>query len=318
MKKILLILMAIISLVGCAKKEEPKSDDSNKKLSVEELRTTYLDSEFNIPSRIEKDHKLFEKNLKGIKINYSNIKDEDEQIAALAKGEIDIIYGISTPALVRNADKNVKVLSIYGKAPGSFSMYSKDKAIKKATDLIGKKIAGPKGSEYQELLLAYLRKANVDPSSVEFVDLSIEEGFEALQNGSVDASMLNLTKANEAQSMGLNKIVDGKDFIRGVKYVLTTQKYFNEHRDVVDGVIATQEEINKYIIEKDATIKNALLQSMNLTEDVFDSHISKFDFNPEITESDMDGVRRVSDFLYYNGFIKNKVDASSLFINVRG
>ncbi len=56
-------------------------------------------------------------------------------------------------------------------------------SIKSATDLVGKKVAGPKGTILHQVLISALDKEGLSMDDVEFVNMGIPEASAALSDG---------------------------------------------------------------------------------------------------------------------------------------
>lgn len=316
MKKILLVLVMMIFLVGCSKEDTKKSADSEK-LSLDKITITYVTAPLNVPSIVEKNKEIFKKNLPNVEVNYANITSGAEQTEALASGDVQILYGVGGSSIISGEKSGVKILNMYSRAPEAFAIFSKDGNIKSPMDLKNKKVAGPIGTNLHELLVAYLNKENLKIEDVDFVNMSIPDSLAAVENGSVDVALLGGAAAYKAEQMGLNKVADGKGLIEAVICVGTTQKFYDEHKDIVDRFMASQKEIAEFMEKNKGETKELVKSELNIDDKAYDKMFGQYDFSTKISESDMDGLRKTSDFMFNSGMIKNKVDVSKLLIEFK-
>lgn len=162
--KILSIFALVFAITSCSNKDNASnenisnanmsnpSSNTKEKLSIDELNVTYVTSPLNVPSIIEKNKEIFAKHLPNVKINYKEITSGADQTAALASGDVDLLYGLggSSAILAKANGQDLKVLNMYSKAPKAFSLFAKDDSIKNPSDLKGKKIGGPAAYKAKE------------------------------------------------------------------------------------------------------------------------------------------------------------------------
>lgn len=157
MKKLLALLLCAVmalSLAACS---------SSGKYTVDTVTVTYVESPLNVPSIIEKQQgslaAAYEK--MGLKFAYSDLTSGADQTAALASGDIQILNAVGgTSVLLAAANGlDIKIISMYSRSPEAFMLFSNDESLNSPESLAGKTIAGPKGTNLHELLVAYLATA---------------------------------------------------------------------------------------------------------------------------------------------------------------
>ncbi len=312
MKKILvLILLATLVFVGCSKKEDKSQDAA---LSVDKLNVTYVTSPLNVPSIVEKHEGIFKKNLGGIDVNYAEITSGADQTTALASGDVDVLYAVGGSSLVaaKAQGQDLKIVSMYSRAPKAFAMFSKDASL---NDIKGKKIAGPAGTNLHELLVSYLKKNNMTINDVEFVSMSIPDALAGLESGSIDVALLGGPAAYKAEQAGYHKIADGEGLIEAIIAVATSEKFYNEHKDVIDKIIASQEEIATLMDSKKEDVEKMVTDELKIDSTAYQAMYPQYDFSHQIKDSDIEGLQKTADFMLENQMIKEKLDVKSLFLN---
>lgn len=316
-KKIVSILIIVMVLLvsSCSVQSNDKKDNSSK-LSVDKLITTYVTSPLNVPSILEKKNQTFSKYLNGVSVEYAEITSGSEQTQALASGSVNLLHAVGGASVVAAAaaGMDIRIVSMYSRAPKAFALYSKDSNLKSAKDLKGKKIAGPMGTNLHELLVAYLNKEGMSLSDVEYINLSIPDAYAALESGNIDVALLGGPAGYKAIKNGYHKIVDGEGYIEAIIAVATTQKYYDEHKDVIDLLMKAQKELRDTMSKDANKTKEVVVDILKITPEAYDAMFGQYDFSLDITDKDIKGLQKTADFMLNAGMIKSKVDVSGLFI----
>ncbi|WP_423363486.1 ABC transporter substrate-binding protein [Mycoplasma sp. P36-A1] len=307
-KKILVLALLLVVSVGC----------SNNNKALDKIVATYVSAPLNVPSIIEKDGKYLEKALKekDIAFDYSNLTTGPEQTQALASGDVQILNCVGSTSVILSAANgaDIKILDMYGRSSEAYTIFSHDKSIKSAKDLKGKKIAGPQGTVLHELLVAYLKSADLTLDDVEFVNMTIPDAMAALSNKSVDASLVAGAAAYNAEKSGLNLVTTGKGYINATLVVAVTQEFYDNNKEAVEIFRNTQKEILKYMDENhDATIKK-VAKELDLDEAAVKTMYKQYDFSTEVTDQDKKDMQKTADFMLENKMIEKEVNVEDLFI----
>lgn len=318
MKKLILAMSFMMILTACSSNSASikKAENEDAKLSVDKLTLTYVTSPLNVPSIIEKEKGLFSSELKDVEVVYSDITSGSEQSTALASGDVQFLHAIGGSSVVAAAASglDIKIVNMYSRAPKAFALFSKDGSIKSAKDLVGKKIAGPMGTNLHELLVSYLKSENLSLNDVEFLNLSIPDAYAGLESGNIDVALLGGPAAYKAKQAGFNMVVDGEGYIEAIIAVATTQKYYDEHKDVIDKLIKVQSDIREEMKNNPEEVKKTVVEILGISEEAYDEMFSQYDFSMEVTQKDIDGLQKTADFMFESEMIKEKINASDLFI----
>ena len=325
--KILSIFSLVFAITACSNKEnkENSNDMSNamsnnpsqseEKLSVDELNITYVTAPLNVPSIIEKNKEIFKKHLPGVKINYKEITSGADQTAALASGDVDVLYALggSSAILAKTNGQDIKVLNMYSRAPKAFSLFSKDDSIKSPKDLKGKKIGGPAGTNLHQELLAYLDKEEMSEKDVEFSNMSIPDAAAALDSGNLDVALLGGPAAYKAKEAGLHEITNGENLIDAIICVASSEKFAKNHPDVIKALDDAQAEISKFMEDEKDQTKEIVKKELDLDDKAYDYMFPMYDFSTKITEKDKEGFERTKKFMLDNKMIEKDFDINLLF-----
>lgn len=283
--------------------------------SIDKLTVTYVTSPLNVPTIIEKDQGIFEKEL-GVPVEYAELTSGADQTQALASGDIQVLYAVGATSVILSAanDADIKVLNMYSRSPKAFCMYSKDESLTTPESLKGKTIAGPTGTNLHELLVAYLAQADMTLDDVNYVNMSIPDAKAGLDGGSVDVALVAGATAYNAKQQGYHLVADGDGLISALIAVATTQKFYDEHPDVIEKLNAAQDEIAAYMNDSQDETMETVAAALDLDVDAVKEMYGFYDFSTEITDADKEGFQKTADFMYESSMIENELDVNTLFI----
>lgn len=307
-KKVLLGMMfCILFIVGCGKKEK-----------VENINITYVKAPLNIPSILEKNMNMFDKEFEkdNIKVNFYELTTGPEQTNALAAGELDFLHALGGTSAIIAASNGVdlKITNVYSRSPKGFMLLTKNSDINSAADLVGKKVAGPKGTILHQVLVGYLTKNGYKENDVEFINMKLPDAMTALETGNVDAALLAGPVALKAIKNGANVITDGEGLTQGLIVTAVSGKFLKENPDLVKRFVSTNEKAVNFIgTNFDETI-DIVAKDVGLTKDQVMELYPLYDFNTKITPEDIKDLEDTQEFLIQNGMQKNKVNIQELIV----
>lgn len=298
-----------------AEAETSAKATADAETSIDKLTVTYVTSPLNVPTIIEKDQGIFEKEL-GVPVEYAELTSGADQTQALASGDVQVLYAVGATSVILSAANgaDIKVLNMYSRSPKAFCMYSKDESLTTPESLKGKTIAGPTGTNLHELLVSYLAQADMTLDDVNYVNMSIPDAKAGLDGGSVDVALLAGANAYNAEQQGYHLVADGEGLISALIAVATTQKFYDEHPDVIKKLNAAQEEIASYMADNQEAAMETVAATLDLDVDAVKEMYGFYDFSTEITDADKEGFQNTADFMYESGMIENELDVNTLFI----
>lgn len=190
------------------------------------------------PSRVPQADGTYEK-VTGAKINWQKFDGGADVIAALASGSIDIGYVGSSP-LAAAASRELPFETIFVVGLISEAEALAVKGVDKPEELAGKKIATPFVSTAHYSLLTALKHWNIDPKSVEILNLRPPEIAAAWTRGDIDGayvwdpvlSEIKKTSTVLATSADVAKW-GGPTFDAWI----VSKKFAEEHPDIVTGFV---------------------------------------------------------------------------------
>ncbi|WP_331376060.1 taurine ABC transporter substrate-binding protein [Sinorhizobium chiapasense] len=138
------------------------------------------------PSRVPQANGTYEK-VTGAKINWQKFDGGADVIAAIASGSLDIGYVGSSPlAAAASRELPIETIAIVGLISEAEALAVR--GIDKPEQLAGKKIATPFVSTAHYSLLTALQHWNIDPKSVEILNLRPPEIAAAWSRGDIDGA----------------------------------------------------------------------------------------------------------------------------------
>ncbi|AXU73008.1 ABC transporter substrate-binding protein [Clostridioides difficile] len=310
---ITILTLATASLAGCAKK------NNGEKLS--EINLTYVKSPLNVPSIIQKQDDLFGKEFKkdNIKVNFHEITTGPEQTQALAAGEIDFLHALGgTSALIAASNGvELKILNTYSRSPKGFMILTNNNSIKSAADLVGKKVAGPKGTILHQVLISALDKEGLSMDDVEFVNMGIPESSAALSDGSVDAALIAGPAALKAMKSGSKLVANGEGLVDGIIVTAVSTDFAEKHPEIVERFMKVEKETLEYVNNNFDEAMEKVAKEVDLSLEETKELYAWYDFSLDITDKDISSLEDTQDFLIKNKLQEKKVNIKELIYNAK-
>lgn len=295
-------------MTGCGTKET-KSD-------ISEINLTYVKAPLNVPSIIQKQDDLFGKEFSSdnIAVNFYEITSGPDQTAALASGELDILHALGgTSALIAASNGvDLKIINTYSRSPKGFMILTNNDEIVSAKDLVGKKVAGPKGTILHQVLIAALNKEGYSIDDVEFINMGIPEAAVALEDGSVDAALIAGPTAYKAVKNGSKVVANGEGLVDGIIVTAVSGEFAEEHPDIIERFIKVENETLEYIDNNFDEAMEKVAEEVGLTVDEVKEMYSWYDFSLDITDEDVKSLEDTQKFLIENGLQENEVNVQDL------
>lgn len=161
------------------------------------------------PSRVPQADGAYEK-ATGANITWSQFGGGADVIAAIASGSLDIGYVGSSPlTAAASSELPIEAFFIVGNIAEAEALAVK--GVDKPEDLVGKKIATPFVSTSHYALLAALKHWNVDPTSLEILNLRPADIGAAWERGDIDGAYVWDPVLNQIKTTGGKVLVDSAE-----------------------------------------------------------------------------------------------------------
>ena len=308
-----LVAMMLIALAGC-------SGATTKTQKVEAIHISYVKLPLNVPSIVEKQQQLFEKEFgkDGIKVEFPEITEGPKMTEAIASGSLDFCNALGGTSAILAAANGVdlKIIGMYSRAPKAFTIMAKDSSIQSMKDLRGKKVAGPKGTILHQLLIAGLKEQGLTINDVEFLNMGIPQGVAALMSGSVDVALVAGPAVPKALESGAHIVVTGEGILDATIVIAVSNKFLKEHPDLVKRYMKVHQQSLDFMNNNQEEVYKIAAQETSISIDNVKKMYPWYNFNPTITDADMADLIKTQDFLVENGMLTKKIDIKSLIVNV--
>lgn len=193
----------------------------------------------------------------GLDGTYVPVSDGSKIVGALLGGEVDVCMGSGFPQVLPAIEKGgtLRILASANNIVQSV-IYSGKPEIKSVKDLEGRTIGiGSMGAMVHIYMVALLRKAGVDESKVQFVNIGGNaEIFRAVSAGIVDAGPGEpqfMNALDEYKVHVLSEVYkDLPEFIGQASYAST--RAINERRDILVRTLAAYRRLYRFVQEGDS------------------------------------------------------------------
>lgn len=296
---------------GCAK--APQGAEKLKTLNI-----TYVKAPLNVPSIIEKRQQLFEKEFAkdGIEVKFPEITSGAKQTEAVAAGALDFCNALGGTSAILAAANGVdlRIISMYSRAPKAFMIVTKSPDIKGISDLKGRKIAGPKGTILHQLLINALIKNNLKVEDVQFINMDIPGAVAALMNGGIDAALVAGSDAIRAMNAGGRLLADGEGLVDGTVVVGVRGELLRNHPDLVKRFKQVQQESLAFMRQNREEACKITADELGVTPEEVKLMYDWYDFDPQVKPGDIQELKATQQFLYDNGMLPKMVDIEALIV----
>ena len=135
-----------------------------------------------------------------------------------------------------------------------------------------------------------------------------------LDGGSVDVALVAGATAYNAGQQGYHLVGRWRRLIKAIIAVAVTQKFYDEHPEIIEKLEEAQTEIADFMEEKPDETMQIVADELDLDTDAVKSMYDLYDFSTEITDDDKEGFQKTADFMYESGMIDEAFDVKQLFI----
>ncbi len=313
---IALLIMVMTVMSGCASGAGDVATAPKK----EKVNISYVKLPLNVPSIIEKNKMFFEDTFAGkdIEVAFPEITQGSKMTEALASGSLDFCNALGgTSAILAAANGvDVKIIGIYSRAPKAFTIMAKDDSIIGISDLKGKKIVGPKGTILHQLLLGALVENGMTMDDVEFINMGIGDGMAALSSGNADAALVAGPAVTIAIEGGNRVIETGEGLLDATIVIATSGNMIENYPEIVDTYMDVHSKSLEYMKNNPDDTFAITAEETNIDVEAVKTMYAWYDFNPRISDKDIDELKKTQEFLIENGMLENKIDINDIIVDM--
>jgi len=307
---VLVVALSLFSIVACARRGGP----------LDTINVTFVMSPLNVPSIVERELGIFAQAFDefGIGVAYSTLTAGPDQTAALASGDIQFLFAVGGTSVIQAAagGLDIRIISIFSRAPEAFMLFSNDHGISSPHDLAGRTIAGPMGTILHQLLVAFLESGGLTTNDVNFVSMGIPEAQAALAAGAVDAALMAGPAAFNTQQGGAHVVTNGVGLVEATIVVATSQAFYNANRPLVERFLQAQNDTLAFIAANHARSMEMTAAATGLALEAVELMFPMYDFRSQIFPSDIQSLEETMQFMIDNGMIDNAIDIRGLILNL--
>jgi NitT/TauT family transport system substrate-binding protein len=230
-----------------------------EKLSADEVRIGYFPNLTHATALVGVQEGLLQKELGGTEIKTATFNAGPSEIEALNAGSIDIGWIGPSPAINGySKSKGTNLRIIGGSASGGVKLVVNPDKVTSLKDLEGKKIATPQLGNTQDVAFlnwiadqGWTVDAQSGRGDVSVVRTDNKITPDAYKSGSIDGAWVPEPTASKLVAEGGKVLLDESTLWPDKKFVITniivSQKFLEEHPDVVEAVLRGSVKTNQWI-----------------------------------------------------------------------
>jgi len=271
------------------------------------VRVTYVTSPFNVPSIVARQKGFIDEAFSplGIKVEYPEITSGAQQTQAIAAGEIDIasVLGGTSAILAKANGVDLKIVAAYARSPKAYYLMTRAEGPKALADLKGKKIAGPKGTVLNQLLVAALASQGLTLKDVEYINMDLPAARAALVSGQVDVATLAGANAVAVEKAGGKILTSGEGLINPTTVIAVRTAFLDQYPELVAAYLGAQKKALEFIAQNPEEALSLAAKDQKLSIDDARAQLPLYDFTPAMTEKDIANLNDDQTFMVEAGML---------------
>lgn len=205
------------------------------------------------------------------------------------EGRADLAVVADTPFMfgVMRGERIAVLGSVMSSRHGAAILARRDRGVARMSDLEGKTLGLPLGSNMQYFADVMLLTHKVPPGSVQLVDLKADEIVSALESGRVDAvASWNPYLAELEQHMVGNTVRFSGEEMFTLRFLLVgRQDYIATHGDAVRRVLAAANQATHFVHQNPDEARRVLAGAMKVSADLAEKIFEPRDYELRLDEA---------------------------------
>jgi ABC-type nitrate/sulfonate/bicarbonate transport system substrate-binding protein len=255
-------------------------------------------------------------------------------VDALLAGDVDISTAPEYVHVSKSfANRDLRILATISTADDQEIIARRDRGIKDARDLKGKKIAAGREGVSRFFLETFLTSNDVPVNSIVSVNLLPSQMGEAIASGRVDAVSTFPPHTRLIKStLGANAISWPSQNGQSYYFLLDAKESFiQSHQDLIEHILRSLIEAERYLKEDAAGARKMIEKRLNMSPEMLSSIWPQYQFRVRIDQdliilmedeawwlinNKLSGGAGLPDFfrqIYLDGLVKVKPDAAGVF-----
>ncbi len=272
------------------------------------LNITYVTAPFNLPSIIMREKGFLADEMAPFNVVVENpeITSGAQQTQAMAAGKIDIasVLGSSSAILAAANGAPIQIIGTFSRGPKAYTVMVNNPEITSIKDLKGMKVAGPKGTVLNQLLVAALASEGLTLKDIEYINMDLPAARAALIAGKVDAATLAGAAAIEAEKAGAKLLVDGDNLIAPISVIAARTEWIEENPELLKAYFNAHLKAIDFIENNPLETLTIAAKEQNISLEDAKKQFPWYDFNPLLTTQDIKNLNLDQDFMIENGMLQ--------------
>lgn len=279
---------------------------------LDTVRITYVSAPFNVPSIVMREKGFLDEAFAahGVKVESPEITSGAQQTQAIAAGEIDIasVLGGTSAILAKANGVDLTVIAAYSRSPGAFFLMTRADGPADIAELKGKKVAGPKGTTLNQMLVAALASQNLTLNDIEYINMDLPAARAALLAGQVDVATLAGNTVVAVEEAGGKALASGEGLIKPTTVIAARTAFLKDHPDLVQAYFDAHRKALEFIAANPQEALEIAAKEQKLSVDEAAKQMPLYDFAPLMTDDDVANLTADQTFMVEAGMLqKDKV-----------
>lgn len=296
MKLLTALGLALALTLGPAAAEQPKT-----------VRVTYVTAPFNVPSIVMRQKGFLDEAFAkfGIKVENPVITSGAQQTQAIAAGEIDIasVLGGTSAILARANGVDLKVVAAYARSPKAYFLMTRADGPAKLADLKGKKIAGPKGTVLNQLLVSALTSQKLTLNDVEYINMDLSAARAALLAGQVDVATLAGADVTVVEKAAGKALTSGDGLIKPTTVIGARSAFAEQHPELLAAYFEAHKKALEFMAKNPEEALEIAAKEQKISIEDARAQIKLYDFTPAMTDDDVANLTADQAFMVEAGML---------------
>lgn len=271
------------------------------------VRITYVTAPFNVPSIVMREKGFLDEAFApfGVKVESPVITSGAQQTQAIAAGEVDIasVLGGTSAILAAANGVPLKVVAAYARSPKAYFLMTRADGPRTLADLKGRKIAGPKGTVLNQLLVAALASQKLTLKDVEYINMDLGAARAALLAGQVDVATLAGANATQVEKAGGRALTSGEGLVKPTTVIGASTAFVEKHPALLAAYFAAHRKALDFMANnpEEALAIAAKEQKIDIAD--ARAQLPLYDFAPAMTEADVANLGEDQAFMVEAGML---------------
>lgn len=302
-----LALICAVSLASCGKKQDST------------VRMAYPPIVASLPLFIAEDRQSFRE--KGVILDKKSFASSNDMVNAIVAGQVDVLPAVSLIPIIQLEIQYPGRVRIFShsrmRSTNAFdSVIVKDSSgVRKLEDLNGKKVGVFPGTSAMNMFKAFLKKHNVAPQTVSFVQLAPPAQLSSLESGAVDALFTYEPVTTAAARKGGYRTIFGSVYADlldpcPIGASVVSRDFERKNPAAASEAVSVVDQAVVFMREHPAEAKKLLPKFTELAPEIADSvNVVDVTLSNEVDEANL---QKFIDLLFEIGEIPQRIEARRL------